>query len=89
MLFWIYHVWSSKEGACFDCAPSVHLSVSCICFVYVFVCRKLSPHLRARSQVVALLMLSLCVICIICGRVRACSCYVDCHLVCCACLPSV
>ena len=26
--------------------PSVHLSVPSIDFVYVFVCRKLSPHLR-------------------------------------------
>ena len=29
------------------CDPSVHLSVPSIGFVYVFVCRKLSPHLRA------------------------------------------
>ena len=28
------------------CDPSVHLSVPSICFVYVFVCRKLSHHLR-------------------------------------------
>ena len=28
------------------CDPSVHLSVPSIGFVYVFVCRKLSPHLR-------------------------------------------
>ena len=27
------------------CDPSVHLSVLSICFVCVFVCRKLSPHL--------------------------------------------
>ena len=27
------------------CDPSVHLSVPSIGFVYVFVCRKLSPHL--------------------------------------------
>ena len=25
---------------------SVHLSVPSICLIYVFVCRKLSPHLR-------------------------------------------
>ena len=69
---------------------SVHLIVPSIGFVYVFVCRKLYPHyfksLRAGSQVFALLMLSLC---IICGQVRACSCYTSCHLICCVCLPSV
>ena len=27
-----------------DVIYSVHLSVPSICFVYVFVCRKLSPH---------------------------------------------
>ena len=38
------------------------LSATSICFVCVFVCRKLSPHvrsLRAGSQVFALLMLFL------------------------------
>ena len=39
-------VWSSKECACCVCDPSVHLSVPSIGFVCVFVCRKLSPHLR-------------------------------------------
>ena len=34
---------SSNECAC---DPSVYLSAPSICFVYVFVCRKLSPHLR-------------------------------------------
>ena len=42
----IDRVWSSKECACCVCDPSVHLSVPSICFVYVLVCRKLSPHLR-------------------------------------------
>ena len=32
--------------ACCACDPSVHLSVPSMGFVYVFVCRKLSPHLR-------------------------------------------
>ena len=36
----------SKECVCCACYPSVHLSVPSIGFVYVFVCRKLSPHLR-------------------------------------------
>ena len=56
-------LWSSKECACCVCDPSVHQSISSIGFVYVFVCRKLSPHLRVRagSQVIALLMLFLCV----------------------------
>ena len=31
---------------CCACDLCVHLSVPSICFVYVFVCRKLSPHLR-------------------------------------------
>ena len=39
---------------CCACDPSVDLSVPFIGFVYVFVCRKLSPHI--------LLMLFLCVI---------------------------
>ena len=36
---WIDRVWSSQECACCACHPSVHLSVSSIGFVYVFVCR--------------------------------------------------
>ena len=43
---WIDLVWPSKECACCACDPSMHLRVSSIGFVYVFVCRKLSPHLR-------------------------------------------
>ena len=35
----------SRECACCACDPSVHLSVPSIGFVYVFVYRKLSPHL--------------------------------------------
>ena len=31
---------------CCACDPSVYLSVPSICFDCVFVCRKLSPHLR-------------------------------------------
>ena len=46
VLCWIDHVWFSKECGCCVCDPSVHLSVASICFVYVFVCRKLSPHLK-------------------------------------------
>ena len=37
---------SVEECACCACDPSVHFSVPFICFVYVVVCRKLSPHLR-------------------------------------------
>ena len=62
VLCWVDHVWSSKECACCACDPSVHLSVPSIDFVNVFVCRKLSPHLRVGSQVFALLMLFLSVI---------------------------
>ena len=43
---WIDCVWSSKECACCACDPSVYLSIPSIGFVCVFVCRKLSPHLR-------------------------------------------
>ena len=43
---WIDRVLSSKDCACCACDQSVHLSVPSIGFVYVFVCRKLSPHLR-------------------------------------------
>ena len=46
VLCWIYHVWSSKQSACCACDPNVHLTVHSIGFAYVFVCRKLSPHLR-------------------------------------------
>ena len=62
MLYCIDHVWSSKQCVCFACDPSEHLSAPSICFVCDFACRKLSLHLRAGSQVFALLMLFLCVI---------------------------
>ena len=45
VLCWIDHVWSSKECVCCACDPSERLSAPSICFVCVFVCRKLSPHL--------------------------------------------
>ena len=50
----IDRVWSSKECGWCACDYSVHLSVPSIGFLFVFVCRKLSPHLRvlgAASQV--------------------------------------
>ena len=37
---------SSKECVCCACDPNERLSAPSICFVCVFVCRKLSPHLR-------------------------------------------
>ena len=37
VFYWIDHVWS--------CGPSERLDAPSICFVCVFVCRKLSPHL--------------------------------------------
>ena len=40
VLCWIDRVWSSKECVCCACDPSIHLDVSSIGFVYVFVCRK-------------------------------------------------
>ena len=45
VLCWIDHVWSSKECVCYACDPNERLSAPSICFVCVFVCRKLSPHL--------------------------------------------
>ena len=45
VLCWIDHVWSSKVCVCCACNPNERLSVPSICFVCVFVCRKLSPHL--------------------------------------------
>ena len=38
--------WMDRVCACCACDPSVHICVPSIGFVYVFVCRKLSPHLR-------------------------------------------
>ena len=46
VLCWKDCVWSSKECVCYVCAHSVQLSVPSIRFVCVFVCQKLSPHLR-------------------------------------------
>ena len=43
VLCWIDHVWYSKECVCCACDPNERLSAASICFV--FVCRKLSPHL--------------------------------------------
>ena len=45
VLCWIDHVWSSKEYVYCACDPNERLSAPSICFVCVFVCRKLSPHL--------------------------------------------
>ena len=45
VLCWIDHVWSSKECVRCVCDPNERLSAPSICFVCVFVCRKLSPHL--------------------------------------------
>ena len=45
VLCWIDHVWYSKECVCCTCDPNERLSAPSICFVCVFVCRKLSSHL--------------------------------------------
>ena len=47
-VFWIDHVWSSKQCVCCACDPSVRLDSRCYFYMFasVFVCRKLSPHLR-------------------------------------------
>ena len=46
VLCWIDNVWSSKESVCCACDPNERLSAPSIYFVCVFICRKLSPHLR-------------------------------------------
>ena len=38
-------LWSSKECVCCNCDLNERLSAPSICFVCVFVCWKLSPHL--------------------------------------------
>ena len=43
---WIDTVWSTKECVYCACDPSVRLDALSICFVYVFVCRRLSSHLK-------------------------------------------
>ena len=92
LLCWIDHVWFSKECVCCACDPSERLSAPSICFVCVFVCRKLSPHLEFESWITGVCspyVISLSDFCILCLRARACSCCASCPLVCSACLPSV
>ena len=45
VLYGIDHVWSSKECMCCACCPSERPDTPSLCFICVFVCRKLSPHL--------------------------------------------
>ena len=45
VLCWIDHEWSFKQCVCCACDPNERLSAPSVCFVCVFVCRKLSPHL--------------------------------------------
>ena len=47
VLYRIYHAWSSIECLCCACGTSERLFANSICFVCVFVCQKLSPHLGA------------------------------------------
>ena len=80
------------QRVCCVCNLSVRLDAPSICFVCIFVCRKLSPRLRV-WELDHRCLLSLCCffmwVCTLCDRIRACSCYA-CHpLVCCACLPSL
>ena len=49
VLYWIDHVWYSIECVCCGCGPSERLDAPSICFVGVFVCQKLSPHLGPRA----------------------------------------
>ena len=45
VLYWIDHAGSSIECVCCVGGPNERLDAPSICFVCVFVCRKLSPHL--------------------------------------------
>ena len=44
VLYWRDHEWFSIRCMCFVCDPIMHLNAPSICFVCVFVCRKLSLH---------------------------------------------
>ena len=46
VVYWIDHVWSSIDCVCCACGPIERLDAPSMYFVCVFVCRKLSPHLR-------------------------------------------
>ena len=64
MLYWIDHVWSSKECVCCVCDPSEHIDSPSIC-LFVFCMSDIISSFRsfrAGSHVFALLMLFLCVI---------------------------
>ena len=39
VLYWLDHVWSSKESMCCACGPSAGLDAPSICFVCVFYVR--------------------------------------------------
>ena len=45
VIYWVDHVWSSIECVCCACGPNERLAAPSMCFIYVFVYRKLSPHL--------------------------------------------
>ena len=80
VLYWIDHVWCSK--LCCACDLSAHLDAPSICWVCV--CRKLRPHLRAWELDHRCLLSSCCFFvwfCILCGRIRASSCYASFPLV--------
>ena len=47
VLCWIDHVWSSIECVCCACGPSERLDAPSICFVCVFVCRKVISSFRS------------------------------------------
>ena len=62
--------------------------IICLCFL----CRRLSSHFGV-WEMDHMCLLSFCCFfvwfCILCSRVKACSCYASYHLLCCAGLPSV
>ena len=102
---WPVAAWSHCEGLtvfvnrlvkqfaiCLGVVVGFNLLLNVMEVFSVFVWRKLSPHLGVWELDHRCLLSSCCLLgwfCILCDRVRACSCYASCPLVCSACLTSV
>ena len=71
-------MYGLPKSVCVVCNPSVRLDAPSICFCLCFCMSEvISPFksLIAGSQVFALLWCFFVLFCILCSRVRACSCY--------------
>ena len=83
-------IWELRAGYCL-------LYLSCgecdIIFLYFMCCSVTGAVWEVKTWITNMCLLSVCCFfvwfCILCGLVRACSCYEYCPMVCCACLPSV